>query len=82
MAQVVARLDDELATAIDRLVLDGVVASRSMAVREGLALLLERHDRERTAAAIVDGYTRMPQREAEVGWPDAATRRMIDDEPW
>jgi Arc/MetJ-type ribon-helix-helix transcriptional regulator len=82
MAQLVTRVDDRLAKEIDELVAEGVVASRSEAVRVALEALLERHRRRRTGLAIVAGYRRVPQTDTEVGWADEATRRMIADEPW
>lgn len=82
MAQLVTRVDDRLAREIDALVAEGVVASRSEAVRLGLEALLERHRRLRTGMTILAGYRRTPQTEAEIGWADEATRRMIADEPW
>lgn len=82
MAQVVVRLDDQMTAAVDGLVDEGVVASRSGAVRAGLSLLLDQHRRAAVGARIVEGYTRAPQRDAELGWSDAATRAMIADEPW
>jgi Arc/MetJ-type ribon-helix-helix transcriptional regulator len=82
MAQVVVRLDAALTEAVDDLVRAGFTASRSSAVREGLELLIERRRRAAVADRIVDGYTRIPQEDEQVGWPDAATRAMIADEPW
>ncbi len=82
MAQLVTRVDDELAAAVDELVRAGVVASRSEAVRLGLERLVDRFRRDRLGAAIVDGYRRIPQSESEAGWADAATVQMIADEPW
>jgi Arc/MetJ-type ribon-helix-helix transcriptional regulator len=82
MAQFVTRIDDRMARDIDALVAEGVVASRSEAVRRGLEDLIDRHRRARTGRAIIDGYRRIPQTEAEIGWADEATRRMIRDEPW
>jgi Arc/MetJ-type ribon-helix-helix transcriptional regulator len=82
MAQFVTRVEDDLVREVDRLVTEGVVASRSAAVRLGLEVLIERHRRHRIGRSIVDGYLRQPQTEAEVGWADEATRRMIADEPW
>ena len=67
---------------MDDLVSSGVVASRSEAVRLGLRELVERHRRRRVGRQIVDAYVQVPQTETEVGWADAATRRMIADEPW
>ena len=82
MAQLVTRVADDLAAAVDDLVAAGVVASRSEAVRLGLERLVDRYRRDRVGAAIVEGYRRHPQDEAEVGWADAASVRMISDEPW
>ena len=82
MAQLVTRVDDRLIREVDELVAEGVATSRSEAVRLGLESLVERHRRRRTGNAIVEGYRRHPQTEAEVGWADEATRRLIADEPW
>jgi Arc/MetJ-type ribon-helix-helix transcriptional regulator len=82
MTQLVARMDDELAASVDQLVAEGVVESRSDAVRRGLQILIDQHRRRRTAEAIVRGYRQLPQTEEEVGWVDQATIRMIGDEPW
>ena len=82
MAQLVTRIDDDLAKSIDRLVAEGLVESRSDAVRKGLHALIEQTRRRHTADAIVSGYTRRPQTDDEVAWADEATVRMITDEPW
>ena len=82
MAQLVTRVPDSLATEIDQLVEEGVVSSRSAAVRLGLEVLVERHRRRLIGQAIADGYRRRPQDEAELGWADEATVRMIADERW
>jgi metal-responsive CopG/Arc/MetJ family transcriptional regulator len=82
MPQLVTRVDERLAHQLDELVAEGVVASRSEGVRLALEELLARHRRRRTGLAIVAGYRRLPQTDAEVGWADEATRRMIADEPW
>ena len=82
MAQLVTRIDDELAVALDALIDAGVVATRSEAVRLGLYGLVDRHRRASIGQAIVDGYQRHPQGEDDLGWDDAATARMIADEPW
>jgi metal-responsive CopG/Arc/MetJ family transcriptional regulator len=82
MAQFVTRIEDDLAREVDRLVAEGVVASRSAAVRLGLEGLIDRHRRGEIGRSIVNGYLRHPQTEAEVGWADEATRRMIAEEPW
>lgn len=82
MAQLVTRIDDDLATAVDELVAAGVVSSRSEAVRLGLQQLIDRHRRQQIGAQIVAGYRAKPQQEPEVGWADEATVRMIVEEPW
>jgi Arc/MetJ-type ribon-helix-helix transcriptional regulator len=82
MAQLVTRVDDRLISRVDELVASGIVASRSEAVRLGLERLVERFRRDRIGAEIADAYRRRPQTDAEVGWADEATRRMIAEEPW
>ena len=82
MTQFVTRVEDGLAREVDLLVTEGVVGSRSAAVRLGLEGLVDRHRRRRIGQSIVNGYLRHPQTESEVGWADEATRRMIADEPW
>jgi Arc/MetJ-type ribon-helix-helix transcriptional regulator len=82
MAQLVTRVDDDLAAAVDELVAAGVVASRSEAVRFGLERLIDRFRRDQIGAHIVEGYRALPQTDAEVGWADEASVRMITDEPW
>jgi Arc/MetJ-type ribon-helix-helix transcriptional regulator len=82
MAQLVTRVDDRLVRAVDELVDAGVVASRSEAVRRGLLALVDRHQRDRVGARIVEGYRAIPQTAADVGWADDASIRMIADEPW
>jgi Arc/MetJ-type ribon-helix-helix transcriptional regulator len=82
MTQLVTRIDERLASLVDELVADGVVESRSDAVRRGLMVLVDRHRRDRTADAIVRGYTKQPQTDDDAAWTDEATIRMIGDEPW
>jgi len=82
MTQLVTRIDTDLAKDVDRLVAEGVVESRSDAVRKGLQTLIEQTRRSRTAEAIISGYTRHPQTDDEVAWADQATVQMIGDEPW
>jgi len=82
MTQLVTRIDNDLARSIDQLIADGVVESRSDAVRKGLNALIEQTRRRRTAEAIIAGYTHRPQTNDEVAWADEATVKMIADEPW
>ncbi len=82
MTQVVTRLDDRLVDQVDALIDSGVVANRSEAVRLGLEQLVERHRRERIGAEIADAYRRRPQTDAELAGLDAATRALVEEEPW
>jgi Arc/MetJ-type ribon-helix-helix transcriptional regulator len=82
MAQLVARLDDGLLAEVDRLVADGVVASRSDAVRLGLTRLVDQQQRRRVGAAIVDAYRRHPQTDEELAGLDEATRSLVEEEQW
>jgi Arc/MetJ-type ribon-helix-helix transcriptional regulator len=80
--QLVTRIDDELAASVDSLVSEGVVESRSDAVRRGLRALIDQEERRRTAEAIIAGYRAHPQTDEEIAWADDAAKRMIAEEPW
>jgi Arc/MetJ-type ribon-helix-helix transcriptional regulator len=82
MSQLVTRIDADLARDLDALVAEGVVASRSDAVRQALGALIDRHRRRRIAEATVAAYTAQPQTEEELRGVDEAARRMIEEEPW
>jgi Arc/MetJ-type ribon-helix-helix transcriptional regulator len=82
MTQLVARVDDRLVAEVDGLVADGVVASRSEAMRVGLETLVEAHRRRRTGAQIVAAYRRQPQSAEELAGLEEATRALIAEEPW
>ncbi len=82
MTQLVTRIDEGLASDLDRLVAMGVVDSRSDAVRQGLRSLRDAHERSSTADTIIRGYSNTPQSQGEFVWSDEATRRMITEEPW
>ena len=82
MTQLVTRIGEELAASIDELIAEGIVQSRSEAVRLGLQILIDQTRRRRTAEAIVRGYQAQPQTQEEVGWADEATTRMISEESW
>ena len=80
--QLVARVPDSLAEAVDDLIQAGVFASRSDAVRAGLEAVVDRASRDAAGRAIADGYRRMPQDEDGLAWSDAATAAVIAEEPW
>lgn len=82
MSQLVTRIDEDLALALDALVAEGVVESRSDAVRQALRELIDRHRRRQRAEADIAAYTAMPQTDEELWGVDEAARRMIEEEPW
>ena len=82
MAQIVTRLDDSLAAQADLLIDDGVVASRSEAVRLGLELIVEKRRRETIAASIVTSFSELPQSQEALVGAEESTRAMIEEEPW
>ncbi len=82
MAQLVTRLHDRLLADVDVLVADGLVASRSDAVRRGLERLVDDHRRRKVGALIVEAYRQQPQTDEELAGLDEATRALIDEEPW
>jgi len=75
-------VDDELVEQIDALVSEGVVDSRSDAVRQALRALVDRHRRRRIAEADIAAYSAQPQTEEELSGVDEAARRMIEEETW
>lgn len=81
MTQVVARVDDELISAVDELIDGGHFRSRSDAIRLGLEVVVDQQRRQAVGAAIVDGYRRQPQEDDDL-WSDEATIAMISEEPW
>jgi Arc/MetJ-type ribon-helix-helix transcriptional regulator len=82
MPQLVARLEERLLSDVDRLVAEGVVASRSEAVRVALERLVDERRRERIGAEVAAAYQRQPQTDAELTGLDEATRALITEEPW
>jgi Arc/MetJ-type ribon-helix-helix transcriptional regulator len=82
MAQVVARLNDDLVAAVDDLVSEGVFESRSDAIRRALEFVVDAERRKHIGDAIVTGYERIPETAEELRWAEAATAAMIADEPW
>jgi metal-responsive CopG/Arc/MetJ family transcriptional regulator len=78
--QTLVQLSDELLALLDeRAARTG--RSRSDLIRSAIEREL-REDREAAIdAAIVDGYTRIPQPEYDP-WAEASAKRSIADEPW
>lgn len=77
--QTLVQLTDELVALLDeRAAKDGT--SRSELIRQAIERFLYDERNAAIDAAIVEGYTRIPD---EVDpWADAAARRSIAEEPW
>lgn len=82
MTVIAVRLPEVLVRAVDALVESGRYATRTEAVRAALRALVDAHERMLIDQAIVEGYTRMPQTDEEVALAAAATRALIEEEPW
>jgi len=80
--QVAVRLPVALLAAVDRLVAEGVYASRAAAVRAGLEAVAEAARRRAIDDAVVAGYRRVPRTPAEEAAARASLRQAIVDEPW
>jgi Arc/MetJ-type ribon-helix-helix transcriptional regulator len=82
MIQLVTKVDDSMAMAVDELIANGQFASRSEAVRAGLSHVVEQSRRAATATAILAGYQRVPETDEELEQARLATIAMIEEEPW
>ncbi len=82
MAQFVTRLDDHLVEEVDELIADGLIATRSEAVRLALQRLVDQHRRRRIGEEIASAYSRVPQTEKELVGLAEATRALVHQEPW
>ncbi|MFH1329183.1 MAG: ribbon-helix-helix protein, CopG family [Actinomycetota bacterium] len=82
MTTVAFRLADRVVAAVDVLVAQGRYASRTEVVRAALEALLTAHKQEDLDRRMVEGYTRRPQTDDEVALAAAATRALIEEEPW
>ena len=82
MSQLVTRIDDEMADAIDALIATGAFATRSDVVREGVTRLVDERRRQTIGDRIIAGYDRLPETPDELRQAEVAARAMIDDEPW
>ena len=80
--QLVTRIDDEMAEAIDALIDDGEFASRSDVVRAAVLRLVDERRRRAIGDEIIAGYERSPETTEELAAAEANARAMIADEPW
>jgi Arc/MetJ-type ribon-helix-helix transcriptional regulator len=80
--QFAIRMSDELASSLDELVSSGRFATRAEAVRAAIEQLLDAERRQDVGRRIVQGYTDVPQTDAEVAVATEAAVRSIEEEPW
>lgn len=82
MTQIAAKLPDDLVRRVDQLVADGLLPSRSWAVRRGLEMVVKDLRRSAVDSAFRDGYERMPATEAELEESRVLAVLSIEQEPW
>jgi Arc/MetJ-type ribon-helix-helix transcriptional regulator len=75
-------MSDELARSLDELVSTGRFATRAEAVRAAIEQLLDAERRHAIGLRILQGYTDVPQTDAEVAAATEAAVRSIQEEPW
>jgi len=80
-SQIAVRIPTELLDDIDRFVQGGRFTSRAEVVRIALERMLDELRNASIDAAIEAGYRRVPDPETDP-WVDAATRALVQDEPW
>jgi Arc/MetJ-type ribon-helix-helix transcriptional regulator len=79
--QIAVRIPHQLLAEVDRLVSAGDYDSRTDVVKAALERLMAEARERDLDAAIVAGYQRVPDAEADP-WVDASTRAVVADEPW
>ena len=76
------RMSEDLARSLDELVSARRFATRAEAVRAAIEQLVDTERRREIGRLIVEGYTKLPQTDAEVGTATSAAVRSIQAEPW
>lgn len=82
MAQIIARMDDQLMAQLDEIVASGEAESRSDAVRQALEAMIDQRRRRLVGEAIAEGYRRAPETEEELRWAAENARALVAEEPW
>ncbi len=80
--QLVIRVPDEMAAAVDDLVDAGEYDTRSDAVRAAVEALLDRRRRDEIGRQIAAGFERIPTTDAEMAAAYENARLMVEEEPW
>ena len=79
--QTIVQLTDVLVDRLDVMALR-TARSRSAVIRDAVERYLTAHEDEAVDAAIIEGYTRVPQSDAELADADAWLLESIREEPW
>ena len=79
---VAIRLPDELVDGVDRLVAADRYSTRTDVIRSAVEALLTAHREAELDRIIVEGYVRQPESDDELAAATAATRALIEEEPW
>jgi Arc/MetJ-type ribon-helix-helix transcriptional regulator len=82
MTQIAAKLPDQLVHKVDALVAEGLLPSRSWAVRRGLELVVDGLRRASVDQAFRRGYELVPETEAELDETRRLALGSIAQEPW
>ncbi|HZT67191.1 MAG TPA: ribbon-helix-helix domain-containing protein [Acidimicrobiales bacterium] len=82
MTQIAAKLPDDLVRRVDQLVADGLLPSRSWAVRRGLEMVVADTRASAIDRAFREAYSRVPETGAELEEARQLALRSIQQEPW
>ena len=80
--QIAVRLPESLLSNLDRLISSGRYGSRAEAVRAGVEKVLADEERRSIDRAIIAGYQKHPQTDADALAATASLRAAIQEEPW
>lgn len=82
MQQLVVRVPDEMALAVDALIDAGEYTTRSDAVRAAVDAFLDRRRRDEVGRRIVDGFRRVPDTDEEMAAAYENARTTVEEERW
>lgn len=80
--QIAVRLTDSDLRSLDWIVMRCDFGSRAHAVRAAIGELTARLEREQIDRAIIEGYTRTPESDAELDEAARSAIESIAEEPW
>jgi Arc/MetJ-type ribon-helix-helix transcriptional regulator len=82
MTSIAVRLSEETVAALDDLVAAGAYPNRSAAVRGAIDLLVTAREQVTVDRSVIESYGSHPQTDDEVAYARAATKALIEEEPW